>query len=60
MGVTMAAPYLGAGASGVIASFPFMVVTPGPTVLLALNNTACYGISRATWGIIGAAADCSC
>ncbi|EAS0194013.1 hypothetical protein F8V84_20665, partial [Salmonella enterica] len=26
MGVTMAAPYLGAGVSGVIASFPFMAV----------------------------------
>ncbi|MEV4593419.1 LysE family translocator [Enterobacter ludwigii] len=33
------------------------IVTPGPTVLLALNNAARFGIRKATWGIIGAAAD---
>ncbi|EAN8327753.1 LysE family translocator [Salmonella enterica] len=32
------------------------IVTPGPTVLLALNNAARFGIRRATWGIMGAAA----
>ncbi|MGP2693737.1 LysE family translocator [Serratia nevei] len=32
------------------------IVTPGPTVLLALNNAARFGIRRASWGIIGAAA----
>jgi threonine/homoserine/homoserine lactone efflux protein len=32
------------------------IVTPGPTVLLALNNAAHFGIRRAIWGIIGAAA----
>ena len=32
------------------------IVTPGPTVLLALNNAARFGIRKATWGIIGAAA----
>lgn len=32
------------------------IVTPGPTVLLALNNAARFGIRRATWGIAGAAA----
>lgn len=32
------------------------IVTPGPTVLLALNNAARFGIRRACWGIIGAAA----
>ncbi|MCD2357805.1 LysE family translocator [Pantoea sp. MHSD4] len=32
------------------------IVTPGPTVLLALNNAARFGIRRATWGIGGAAA----
>ena len=32
------------------------IVTPGPTVLLALNNAARFGIRRACWGIPGAAA----
>ncbi|MBK0167421.1 LysE family translocator [Klebsiella sp. S69] len=32
------------------------IVTPGPTVLLSLNNAARFGIRRASWGIIGAAA----
>ncbi|WP_434460674.1 LysE family translocator [Serratia plymuthica] len=32
------------------------IVTPGPTVLLALNNAARFGIKRSTWGILGAAA----
>jgi len=32
------------------------IVTPGPTVLLALNNAARYGIRRTTWGMLGAAA----
>lgn len=31
------------------------IVTPGPTVLLALNNAARFGIRRASWGIWGAA-----
>lgn len=31
------------------------IVTPGPTVLLALNNAARFGIRQAAWGIIGAA-----
>ncbi|ECA3794514.1 LysE family translocator [Salmonella enterica subsp. enterica] len=32
------------------------IVTPGPTVLLALNNAARFGITRASWGILGATA----
>ncbi|MBK0031016.1 LysE family translocator [Erwinia sp. S43] len=32
------------------------IITPGPTVLLALNNAARFGIRRASWGILGAAA----
>ncbi|MGK3142227.1 LysE family translocator [Pantoea sp. C2G6] len=32
------------------------IVTPGPTVLLALNNAARFGIRRTTWGMLGAAA----
>ncbi|EDR3976562.1 LysE family translocator [Salmonella enterica] len=31
------------------------IVTPGPTVLLSLNNAARFGIKRAVWGISGAA-----
>ncbi|EBR4568306.1 LysE family translocator [Salmonella enterica] len=30
------------------------IVTPGPTVLLSLNNAARFGIKRAIWGISGA------
>ncbi|EAB7739570.1 LysE family translocator [Salmonella enterica] len=30
------------------------IVTPGPTVLLSLNNAARFGIKRAVWGISGA------
>ncbi|EBE3720158.1 LysE family translocator [Salmonella enterica] len=30
------------------------IVTPGPTVLLSLNNAARFGIKRALWGISGA------
>lgn len=30
------------------------IVTPGPTVLLALNNAASFGIKRAIWGVLGA------
>ena len=32
-----------------------VVVTPGPTVLLALSNGSKYGFSRAAYGILGAA-----
>lgn len=32
------------------------IVTPGPTVLLSLNNAARFGIKRAAWGISGAVA----
>jgi homoserine/homoserine lactone efflux protein len=36
-----------------------VVMTPGPTVLLALSNGSKYGFSRATYGIFGAAlSDC--
>ncbi|HFG7809085.1 TPA: LysE family translocator [Salmonella enterica subsp. enterica serovar Java] len=31
------------------------IITPGPTVLLSLNNAAHFGIKRAVWGISGAA-----
>ncbi|EBF1800574.1 LysE family translocator [Salmonella enterica] len=31
------------------------IVTPGPTVLLSLNNAARFGIKRAVWGISGTA-----
>lgn len=30
------------------------IITPGPTVLLSLNNAARFGIKRALWGISGA------
>lgn len=32
-----------------------VVMTPGPTVLLALSNGSRYGFSRAAYGIVGAA-----
>ncbi len=31
-----------------------VMITPGPSMLLALNNGACYGMRVALWGMAGA------